>query len=218
MDSTSVYLVRHGQTEWNVEQRMQGHLDSPLTREGQKQAAQLRDRLKEMKWDAIFSSSSPRAVQTAEIISGMNREHVRQLDAFKEINMGLWEGQLLTEIHGLYTREYGRFFEEPHLYCPTEGGETYFELLVRGVSALEDILTAFKGGKILIVTHRITLKVIMNYYFGNTLSEMREMPDIAPASLSSIHFKDGKSFIELYGDNSHYANHLAAAYPKEAEK
>lgn len=217
MDSTSIYLVRHGQTQWNVEQRMQGHLDSPLTREGERQASQLGERLQTIEWDAVIASSSPRAVRTAELISGLNREQIQQREALREINMGLWEGTRITDIQWLYTREFGRFFEEPHLYCPTDGGETYFELLVRAISVMEDIISAYKGGKVLIVTHRITLKVIMNYYYGHTLSEMGKLPDMAPASLNHLVFKNGKASIKLYGDTSHYTKHVPVEPPAEEE-
>ncbi|MCZ8511696.1 histidine phosphatase family protein [Paenibacillus filicis] len=135
-----------------------------LTREGLRQAAQLRERLKTIKWDGVISSSSPRAVRTAELISGINPEHSGT-----------------------------------------------------GLSAMKDILSTFKGGNVLVVSHRITLKVIMNYYSGNTLSDIARIPDIKPASLNKMVLKDDKSVIELYGDTTHYAIDVDTTHPKEEE-
>ncbi|WP_235206697.1 histidine phosphatase family protein [Paenibacillus tyrfis] len=67
---TTMYLTRHGQTEWNSKKKMQGHLDSPLTDYGMQQAEWLKERLENVHFDAIYSSSSPRAFNTARIVSG----------------------------------------------------------------------------------------------------------------------------------------------------
>ena len=68
--STNLYLTRHGETVWNTQKLMQGWKDSPLTDRGIKQARQLSERLSEVSFDAIYSSTSNRAVRTAEIIKG----------------------------------------------------------------------------------------------------------------------------------------------------
>lgn len=183
---------------------MQGHLDSPITQVGKMQAAKLRERLKEVQFDAVFSSSSLRAVTTAQMISESKQGCIQQLKELKEINMGLWEGQSITKIQKEWAQEFEHFFKQPHLYCPTGEGETYWELLDRTIPAMEGILSNYTGGNILIVTHRMTLKTMMNYYSGNKLDDMGNMPDIPPASLSQIIVKDSHPIIELYGDTSHY--------------
>ncbi|WP_136605246.1 histidine phosphatase family protein [Paenibacillus dokdonensis] len=204
MTNTNIYLVRHGQTKWNVKGKMQGHMDSPLTIEGKVQAARLKERLRPVPFDAIFSSSSLRAVTTAQIISERKPDDIHQLEALKEINMGFWEGQHIASIQKEWTREFEHFFEKPHLYRPTGQGETYEELLERALPAMEGIISKYKGGSILVVTHRMTLKTILNYYSGNRLDGMGNMPDIPPASLSKITIRDAHPIVELYGDASHY--------------
>lgn len=88
MATTTVYLTRHGQTEWNVQQRMQGHQDSPLTPLGVQQAEWLGKGLREVPLDAVYASSSPRTLRTAEIILGERGIPVTACDEFKELCMG----------------------------------------------------------------------------------------------------------------------------------
>lgn len=204
MTETILYLTRHGQTEWNVEQRMQGHKDSPLTSLGVLQAEWLQQRLKPIHFDAVYSSSSLRALRTAQIAAGSNHVTIKPIDELKEINMGLWEGQRIDFIQKHYAQEYFDFFNQPHLYKPTGSGETYKELINRVIPAIDSILSEHKGQKVLIVTHRLTLKTIMGHYGNKELNELSTLPDIESTSLSRISVKENVPSIEMYGDTSHY--------------
>jgi probable phosphoglycerate mutase len=201
---TTLYLTRHGQTEWNLLKKMQGHQDSPLTELGVLQAEWLHKRLESVSFDAVYSSSSPRALRTAQIVAGNSRGSITQMDELKEINMGLWEGQQIDLIQERYAKEYFEFFNSPHLYQPTGSGETYQELLDRSKIAIDRILSLYQGGNVLIVTHRITLKTILGYYGNKTLEQLASLSDIESTSLSKISIKDDIPSIEMYGDISHY--------------
>ncbi|GMX64993.1 phosphoserine phosphatase 1 [Paenibacillus elgii] len=201
---TTLYLTRHGQTEWNLNKKMQGHLDSPLTEHGMRQAEWLKERLENIQFDAIYSSSSPRAFSTARILSGNRPLQIATLDSLKEINMGLWEGQQIDWIQQQFPVQYDLFFNEPHLYRPTGHGESFSELLERTIPALNHILAEHQGQQVLIVTHRITLKVIMSYFLGKPLHEIGGMPDIHPTALCKIIMNNNVPKVELYGDTSHY--------------
>lgn len=201
---TTLYLTRHGQTEWNLNKKMQGHLDSPLTDYGMRQAEWLKERLENIQFDAIYSSSSPRAFSTAQILSGNRPLPISTLDSLKEINMGQWEGQQIDWIQQQFPVQYDLFFNEPHLYRPTGHGESYSELLERTIPALNHILAEHQGKQVLIVTHRITLKVIMSYFLGKPLHEIGSMPDIHPTALCKMIMNNDVPKVELYGDTSHY--------------
>lgn len=204
MTKTILHLTRHGQTEWNLEKRMQGHKDSPLTSLGVLQAEWLQERLKAVQFDAVYSSSSPRALRTAQIVAGDNRSPVRPIDELKEINMGLWEGQQIEIIEKQYAQAYFDFFNNPHLYQPTGTGETYAQLMNRVIPAIDTILAKHTGEKVLIVTHRITLKTIMSYYGNIKLNAFASLPDIESTSLCKISVEQNIPHIEMYGDTSHY--------------
>lgn len=201
---TTIYLTRHGQTDWNSKKKLQGHLDSPLTDYGMRQAEWLKERLENVHFDAIYSSSSPRAFHTARIISGNRPASISTLDSLKEINMGLWEGQQIDHIQQQFPIPYDHFLNEPHLYRPTGHGESYSQLLERTIPAIDHILAEHKGQQVLIVTHRITLKVIMSYFMGKPLHEIGGMPDIHPTALCKIIVDNDVAKVELYGDTSHY--------------
>ncbi|MEK8131646.1 histidine phosphatase family protein [Paenibacillus filicis] len=144
------------------------------------------------------------AVHTAGIVTNGRSLTPQIVDGIREINMGLWEGKEISFIQHKYATGFAQFFEAPHLYTPAGDGETYPELLDRSVSAMEDILSKHQGESLLIVTHRITLKALLNYYAGRSLSELGNHPDVPPASLSRIVRENGKTTVELYGDISHY--------------
>lgn len=221
MCETVIYLTRHGQTEWNLQGRLQGHLNSPLTRLGEQQALWLRDRLAGERLDAIYSSTSQRAIHTAHILRGQRTNPLHLSEALMEINMGLWEGMSIEQIKLDYPVAYDRFFNQPALYTPVASsvgadsasnssagdgglGETYLQLQDRVISVIKRILAAHSGGRVLIVTHRITLKVIMAYFLGYSLSEIGEMPDILSTALCKVTIHDGVPHVELLGDTSHY--------------
>jgi broad specificity phosphatase PhoE len=204
MTETTLYFTRHGQTEWNLQGRMQGHQDSPLTASGRLQAEWLKERLEAVPFEAFYSSTSPRAVSTARIIQGERPGELRTKDELREINMGLWEGESIEVIREKDAEQFQNFWEAPHLYQPSGSGETYAALLERVIPVLQDIVTAHSGGNVFIVTHRITLKAILGYYLGRDLHELGELPDILSTSLSKISYRDGVPHIEMYGDTSHY--------------
>lgn len=206
MKETILYLTRHGQTEWNAEKRMQGHRDSSLTSLGVLQAKGLHERLKTIHFDAVYSSSSPRALNTAKLIVGDNRAPIIPMDELREINMGLWEGQRIDWIQKQYAEAYANFFDQPHLYRPVGSGETYTELMRRAIPAIEGLLSKHKGEIVLVVTHRITLKSIMGHYGKIMLDQLASLPDLEPASLCKISVKDNVPSIDMYGDTSHYLN------------
>ncbi|MEC0090972.1 histidine phosphatase family protein [Paenibacillus macquariensis] len=201
---TTLYLTRHGQTEWNLVKKMQGHMDSRLTQSGVQQAEWLGERLSSVSFDAIYCSSSPRAITTAGMISGNRSTEIVKLDSLKEINMGLWEGQHIEQITQDFPIPFDQFFNEPHLYQPTGQGESYSELIERVLPAIQDILTKHKGHQVLIVTHRITLKAIMSYFMNKQLHEIGIMPDIHPTALCKVTIHNDVLNVDLYGDTAHY--------------
>lgn len=204
MGQTILYLIRHGQTKWNLEKRMQGHKDSPLTNVGISQAQKLRDRLMNEKVDLIYSSESKRAYDTAKIIQHNRNIPINARKELKEIHMGKWEGMNQTDIINKYPETWEIFWNNPSVYVPTDEGESYEELKARVIPSIEEIINLNQGKSIVIVTHRITLKVIMSHFMSQNICDICENPDIESASLSKIHVENGVPKILLYGDISHY--------------
>lgn len=203
MNSTKLYIVRHGQTEWNVQKRLQGHKDSPLTKLGILQAQWARDGMKDIPIDVIYSSTTGRAYKTAQIIRGSREIPIIAEKNLRELNMGNWEGQRALDIEKEDPKKYHCFWNTPHLYKATSG-ETYFDVQKRALKVVKNIINLHKGKTVLIVTHTTTLKLIMAYFEGRPLSKLWDLPYIHPCSISMVEIKDTGWEIRLHGDISHY--------------
>ncbi|MGG3306534.1 histidine phosphatase family protein [Paenibacillus lautus] len=202
-ETTTIYLVRHGQTEWNVQHRFQGHLDSPLTKLGIQQAEWLGEALQHDPIDLIYSSTSNRAFHTAEIIRGNRDVSVTACDEFKEINLGVWEGQIQERIGELYPQQLDHFWNHPELFG-VPGSETFHEVRERAVNKLVDIAASNPGASILLVTHTVVVKLLMAYFEGRSMDRLWDLPYIHPTCLSKIELMDEVPSILLHGDVSHY--------------
>lgn len=135
--TTTIYFIRHGQTIWNQEHRMQGFQNSPLTELGQFQARQLSHRLATFPTiDRIVASPSPRAQQTAHLVNLDLGLPITTDAAFQELNMGNWEGRTYTEIEAASPQEWANFWQAPEQFQASNGGETFADLATRALAGL----------------------------------------------------------------------------------
>lgn len=149
-----IYFVRHGETEYNVLNLMQGHKDIPLNENGIHQAKIARDELKDLKIDEIYSSPLIRAYKTAEIINEYHNIPIKTDDRIKEFYAGRVEGTKISEWDE-ETRE--KFFANPENY----GAETWEQFYNRVVSFYKEIENAEKN--ILVVAHNGVYRNIYRY-------------------------------------------------------
>jgi broad specificity phosphatase PhoE len=203
MSTTTIYLTRHGQTEWNVQHRMQGHMDSELTALGVQQAEWLNRGMHAVKLDVIYASPSPRALRTAEIIRGERDIPLRTSEAFKEIGVGVWEGLDSAVLETQYPEQHLHFWQDPEQF-KVEGSETFVGVQTRALEMLQDILVNHQGETILIVTHSVVIKLLMAHFEERALPKLWDLPYIYPTCLCRIDFTDGVPEILLHGDTSHY--------------
>ncbi|GGO06518.1 histidine phosphatase family protein [Saccharibacillus kuerlensis] len=201
---TTLYLTRHGQTLWNQEGRLQGRMDSPLTEKGELHARWLAESLADKPLDVIYSSSSPRAVRTAEILRGGRMIEIRTDDELREIHLGGWEGQRADEIRAAEPDAYDTFWSRPHLYEPADNGESFVQLGNRVVPAIERILNENHGRSVLVVTHAASLNLLMTAFRQRPISEIWQPPVLESTSLCKIVYDADGMRVELHGDTSHY--------------
>jgi probable phosphoglycerate mutase len=147
---TMLLLARHGQTDWNLEQRWQGHADPPLNVLGREQAAALAASLAAAGLDAIYTSDLLRARQTAEIVAEVLELPVAVDARVREVDVGEWSGLTTPEIERLYPAGHRRRLAGGTGW---DHGETYEELGERVVEALVAISAAWPNGRALVVTH-----------------------------------------------------------------
>ena len=207
MNKTTLYIVRHGQTEWNQEGRLQGHMDSPLTKLGELQARSLYEPLKNVQFDCIYSSPSLRALHTAELITGNKKGEIVKIDEFKEIYFGEWEGQLEKNLEKKFPEQFTPFKEAPHLYR-NDSGESFFDVQKRVLPKLSEIINKHTGSNILIVAHNVVIKIILAHFQDSPMADIWKLPPIKPASLSKVEIMDDIPKILLFGEISHYKDQL----------
>ena len=174
-NTTTLIFIRHGETEWNTEQRAQGSKNSPLTPKGIKQAENTGRILEKIKIDAVYSSPLERAYITAGIIAeGKNLEIIKS-ENLKEINLGPWEGKTLEEVKNNDPRQFENFrrFQDRFFL---EGAETFSSVQKRVVSEIKSILEKNKGKTILAVSHGIAIKTAEVYFKEKNLSDLYRTP------------------------------------------
>ena len=156
---TQVVLVRHGETEWNRDQRVQGHLDVPLSERGVEQAERLAAWIKDEPTDAVLTSDLQRARVTAEILAA-GRVPVLLEARLREGRFGLFEGLTGAEARASYPEEYRAWREDAIRHRPP-GGETLEDLQRRCMEALAERLPAYPGETVLVVAHGGPIRVMV---------------------------------------------------------
>ena len=197
-----IFVARHGQTAWNLEHKMQGCLDSPLTEKGIENAKKLGESLENIDFDVIYCSPLKRAVDSANYVKGSKNTKLIINESFKEMNYGKWEGMTIDEVKEKYSLEYDNFINKPDKFEPI-GGESYESLINRVKNGLFNIIDNSEGENILIVTHTAVIKAIILIAKNNPLEKFWNPPYITDTSLTVLEVVDGKIKLILEVDNSH---------------
>lgn len=198
----TIYLTRHGLTEWNVNRRMQGWGNGELTEKGIRDAKALGNRLADKDIDIVYSSSSKRAYETAQYIIGDREISLIQMDDLREMNFGDWDGRIREEVEAEYPEDFKTFWEEPHLYN-RNSGETFEHVRKRAVQAFERIIEENKEGTILIVTHSIFLRVLMTYIKNIPLADVFKATPPGNTSLAKVEVANGQLKLIFENDMQH---------------
>ncbi|GAB4037586.1 MAG: histidine phosphatase family protein [Rubrivivax sp.] len=151
-DVTRILLIRHGQTDWNLQARLQGHTDVPLNATGLEQARRLRQALQGEALDAVYSSDLQRALQTAQAVAEATGAPLRAEPGLRERGFGAFEGRPIAELQQRWPEEWKRWHaREPGFAAP--GGETLQDFYERCVGAAARLAAAHAGGAIALVAH-----------------------------------------------------------------
>ncbi len=170
---TQLCIVRHGETAWNAEHRVQGQLDVPLNATGLAQAAAVAQVLAKEKFSAIYSSDLCRARQTAEPISKLLSIPVRLDAGLRERHYGIFERLTYAEAKVRYPEDYARFeARDPEFDFRT--GESLKAFFDRAVTTVSAIARRHEGGRILVFTHGGILDKLYRFITGLPLSAQRD--------------------------------------------
>lgn len=197
-----LYIVRHGETVWNKEKRLQGWSDSKLSDKGRGNALLLSLYLRKIDLNAIYSSTSSRAYDTAEIIKAERTLEIKKLEQLREMCLGSWEGRVYTEIENEEGERFNNFWKKPHLY-KKDSGEDFHEVRKRLEFFLDYVIKNHASGNILIVTHTVTIKIILSIIKNTEIENIWEPPFIHNTSLTTIEYEEGKFSIISAGQTPH---------------
>lgn len=168
-----IYIVRHGETEWNKDKLLQGSTDIPLSDEGRRLAKESGKALADTPFDRIYSSPLKRAYETACLFRGNQPVDIVTDDRLRELCFGTYEGQNMSELLANPNDTFRFFFKQPHLYCPPMNAESLSDLCKRAASFMEEIVLPLQTNctRIMIVGHGAINKALMTYVKQHDLSQ-----------------------------------------------
>ena len=198
-ETLKLYIVRHGETEWNVIKRFQGQLNTPLTEKGIKKLKETGKKLENVLFDEVYTSELGRTVASAEIILNENRGYrnkkreLKKLAELNEVYFGVWQGLTYEEVLLKYPEEGNNYFYDVKNYkAENVEAENLKDALERFLKGINKILNRHKSGNILVVTHGTVFEMFMNYVANNSIFDIDERTLMGNGDYKIFSYKDGK--------------------------
>jgi broad specificity phosphatase PhoE len=187
---TTIFLARHGESDWNAANRFQGHSDRPLTDLGREQAQALAELVAAENVEAIYSSPLKRALDTARIVAARSGLEVIEDEDLREVDTGSWSGLSRAEVQERYPEGFERWTSGG---AGWEDGESYEEMADRTLQALRKITDGHPGGRVLIVSHGGPIRAIQAAANGMDINAYRRLQPVEPnARLTAVTFENGR--------------------------
>jgi probable phosphoglycerate mutase len=202
--NTRVFLVRHGATVLTAEDRFAGATDVQLSDEGRDQVRRLAVRLCDEKISHVFASPLGRTVETAKILAEPHGLSLLLREGLREISHGRWEQMTRKEVEEQFPDEAAEWDKDPYTFAPL-GGESGLAVTARSLPVLIEIVRNHPGEKILVVSHKATIRLLLSSLLGFDPRRYRDNLDQNPAALNIVDFKDPThARLTLFNDTSHY--------------
>ena len=197
----TLLIVRHGETEWNAEGRIQGHTDIGLSEKGAEQARSLGQRLADRQIDVAYSSDLRRTSETAKLALGGRDITLNETPRLREYNKGIFEGMTLSEIQEKFPAEYPKYLEKDLSYAP-EGGETTRDVSTRMASIFSEIKANHLDETVLVVSHGGVLRAAMVSLLGMPLEGNWSFV-FGNCGLTMVDTYTDNAVLQLFNDTSH---------------
>jgi len=205
VDTTRLYFVRHGATQLTAEDRFSGAVGVDLSEEGRWQVRRLSERLRDEKMAAVYCSPLSRTVETAQILAAPHGLEPIRRDGLREISHGRWEGLTRREVEERFPGEYASWEADPFTFAPQDG-ESGLAVLARSLPVVREIVVCHPGQRVLVVSHKATLRLVLSSLVGIDARGYRDRLDQSPACLNVVDFRDPvRARLMLFNDTSHYA-------------
>lgn len=194
-----LYIVRHGETEWNVIKRFQGQLNTPLTEKGIKKLKETGKELEDVTFEEVYTSELERTVNSAEIILNENRGYknkklkLKKLAELNEVYFGVWQGLKYEEVFLKYPEEANNYFYNVKNYkAENVKAENLKDALERFLRGINKILDSHKSGNILVVTHGTVFEMFINYVENSSIFDIDERTLMGNGDYKIFSYEDGK--------------------------
>ena len=198
-ETLKLYIVRHGETEWNVIKRFQGQLNTPLTEKGMEKLRKTGKKLENVLFDEVYTSELGRTVASAEIILNENRGYknkkreLKKLAELNEVYFGVWQGLTYEEVFLKYPEEGNNYFYNVKNYkAENVEAEKLEDALERFLKGINKILDSHESGNILVVTHGTVFEMFMNYVANDSIFDIDERTLMGNGDYKVFSYKDGK--------------------------
>jgi probable phosphoglycerate mutase len=202
MSDTLIYLIRHGETDYNRLDRIQGRgIDAPLNATGERQARAVGVWLRDASLDVAVSSSLIRARQTASLAMGLPMDGIQADADLDELSYGVMEGIPVNEQSGALADLY-ETWAQGALDVSPEGGETPLQVFDRASGAVRRLVDANLGRSVAVFTHGRTLRILVSGLTGLGLSNMREVPH-QNGCIYRLRYRDGQFHIDIHNFIDH---------------
>lgn len=204
---TTLYLIRHAETEWNRSGVYQGHTDTELSERGRSQLEALARRFARTRLDLVVSSDLRRArITAAALVDGHDPEPPLELDPrLREMSFGAWEGLHVDEIRHRFADDYAAYQAEPVEGRPT-GGESFRELGERALAAVEERARRAGVRSLAVVAHGGTIKALLCLLLGLPLHLRRQFL-IDNASVTAVELREGRPALLRYLNDTCHLRH-----------
>ena len=196
-----IYITRHGKTVWNQEKRLQGRKDSPLIQEGIDNAYALKEYIKDIHFDYIYSSPIQRAYNTATIIFDSKR--IIKDDRLLEMNFGDFEGKKISELLNRDDHLYYNMWHHPELFTRINNGESYNDVIFRCHSFIDTLKSLDNDTNVMVVTHGMYFIVLICTMLNLEVKDfvLYNQKVVDGCSVTIVDYTDDKFKIEVYNKN-----------------
>lgn len=186
MNTTTLYLIRHGETEQNKTGILMGSTDTPLNDHGRLQAATLGERLNALEVDSIFSSPLSRAVETAALVFGAEAPVITD-SSLQEFHFGEWEGMHFSEIAKRYPDVWELWLKDWEL-TQIPGGEAFAAFKYRVINFVTEVVNYNPGKRVAVVSHGGCIRSLLAHFFCESVSTGYWKFKVDNATLTEIEF------------------------------
>lgn len=198
-----LYLIRHGETDWNCESKTQGCKNIRLSKEGKLQGKLLANKLRDTNEEylKIYTSDLDRCYATAKLIGEELKVDVESYKEFREMSFGDWEGLTIEEIKKSYSRQYLKWRNEPY-NASIPKGEDLKTVQKRCIEAVKKIIKKYDEGSLIIVSHGIAIKTMILGILGLDLKHFYNIT-LSNASLNKLEFREYGPVLISLNDTCH---------------